>query len=71
MTFGLIQWFVSFLIFLIVLAVIIWSAVHLGKKERRFNLLTVVIETPPPPRRRYGRLKRRKKERERKEIAVS
>lgn len=34
MAFGLTQWFISFAIFLIVLTVITWSAVHLGKKEQ-------------------------------------
>jgi len=34
MAFGLIQWLISFTVFLIVLTVITWSAVHLGKKSQ-------------------------------------
>ncbi|XP_011859067.1 PREDICTED: uncharacterized protein LOC105556583 [Vollenhovia emeryi] len=34
MAFGLSQWFISFAIFLIVLTVITWSAVHLGRKHQ-------------------------------------
>jgi len=60
MTFGVTQWFVSILIFLIVLAVMIWAAVHLGKKEKTFNVLAIVLQFPPE-RRGYGRLKKRKK----------
>jgi len=61
MPFGVIGWFVSFIIFLIVLAVIISSAVYLGKKEKRFNVLRVVFELPPQ-KKGYSRLKKGRKE---------
>lgn len=34
MVFGLTQWLISFVIFLIVLTIITWSAVHMGKKDQ-------------------------------------
>ncbi|XP_077272519.1 uncharacterized protein LOC143903045 [Temnothorax americanus] len=34
MAFGLTQWLISFAIFLIVLTIITWSAVHLGRKDQ-------------------------------------
>lgn len=37
MVFGLTQWLISFVIFLIVLTIITWSAVHLGKKDQNFT----------------------------------
>jgi len=61
MNFGVTQWFVSILIFVIVLAVMIWAAVHLGKKEKTFNVLAIVLQFPPE-KRGYGRFRKRKKE---------
>ncbi|XP_011163079.1 uncharacterized protein LOC105198127 [Solenopsis invicta] len=36
MAFGLTQWLISFAIFLTILTIITWSAVHLGKKDQSF-----------------------------------
>ncbi|XP_011067237.1 PREDICTED: uncharacterized protein LOC105153837 [Acromyrmex echinatior] len=41
MAFRLTQWFISFTVFLIVLLVIVWSAVHLGQKKQ--NVTDIVL----------------------------
>lgn len=40
MAFGLIQWLISFAIFLIVLTIITWSTVHLGRKNQNSTDIT-------------------------------